>query len=246
MLNVFKANLNRLFKNKFFIAGCILAAAITVFFIHNAETVLDVHFRSEQYAHELISIGVIAFISIFAPVFQSAEYSNGTIRNKVAMGITQSQIYTAHFLTMVVASIVIVLCWIIGGVIAGISISSWLITYSIRLIFSMIAYSSFMTFIGMRFRKVVTSATMGILAFQGAFMSVIIIFMLISQTFGTTKGIILDYIGNSLAMGRWFANSQLCDPALNLSIIASIILSLVMTAIYYMIGTFKINKRDLQ
>ena len=246
MLNVFKANLNRLFKNKFFIAGCILAAAITVFFIHNAETVLDVHFRSDEKALELISIGVIAFISIFAPVFQSAEYSNGTIRNKVAMGITQSQIYTAHFLTMVVASIVIVLCWIIGGVIAGISISSWLITYSIRLIFSMIAYSSFMTFIGMRFRKVVTSATMGILAFQGAFMSVIIIFMLISQTFGTTKGIILDYIGNSLAMGRWFANSQLCDPALNLSIIASIILSLVMTAIYYMIGTFKMNKRDLQ
>ncbi len=246
MLNVLKANLNRLFKNKFFIGGCILAAAITVFFIHNAETVLDVHFRSDDEALELISIGVIAFISIFAPIFQSAEYSSGTIRNKVAMGITQNKIYAAHFLTMVVASIVIILCWLIGGVIAGVSISSWLIAYSVRLIFSMIAYSSFMTFIGMRFRKVVTSATIGVLAFQGAFTAVIIIFMLISQHFGTTLGTILTYIGNSIAMGRWFANSQLCDPNLNPGVIVSIILSLVMAAIYYMIGSFKINKRDLQ
>ena len=246
MLNVLKANLHRLFKNKFFIAGCFLAAAITVFFIHNAESVLSVHFRSDEKALELISIGVIAFISIFAPIFQSAEYSSGTIRNKVAMGITQSEIYAAHFITMIVASIVIVLCWLIGGVIAGVSISSWIIAYSVRLIFSMIAYSSFMTFIGMRFRKIVTSATLGVLAFQGAFTSVIIIFMLISQTFGTKLGTVLDYIGNSIAMGRWFANSQLCDPQLNPSIIVSIILSLVMAFIYYMIGTFKINKRDLQ
>lgn len=246
MLNIIKANLSRLFKNKFFIAGCILAVVITIYFIDQAEIILDMHFRSIEKAHQLISIGVIMFISIFAPVFQSVEYTNGVIRNKVAMGYKQSEIYAAHLITMIAASLTIILCWIVGGLVAGVPVSSWLITYSVRLFFSMIAYSSFMTFIGMRFRKVATSASLGIVAFQGAFTATIIIFMFVSRTWQTLLGKILVIVGNGSALGRWFANSQLSDPEINTSMIVSIIISLVMAVIYYMIGSFRINKRDLQ
>ena len=110
----------------------------------------------------------------------------------------------------------------------------------------MIAYSSFMTFIGMRFRKVATSASLGIVAFQGAFTATIIIFMFVSRTWQTLLGKILVIVGNGSALGRWFANSQLSDPEINTSMIVSIIISLVMAVIYYMIGSFRINKRDLQ
>ena len=245
MLSVLKANLNRLFKNKFFIAGCILAAAITTYFVKNGETILAMHFRGGEGALQLISIGVIMFISIFAPIFQSAEYTNGTIRNKIAMGKKQSEVYAAHFITMSVASAAITICWLLGGVIGGIKINAWIITYTIRLLFSMVAYSSFMTFIGMRFRKIVTSASLGVLAFQGAFSSIIIIFMIAGRALGTAFGTIMRIFGNSLALGRWFANSQLSDPEMNVNVSVSIIISLVMAVIYYVIGTYKINKRDL-
>ena len=246
MLNILKANLNRLFKNKYFIGGCILAAAITVFFLKNAGDILGPHFRTPDNSLQLISIGVICFISIFAPIFQSAEYMNGVIRNKVAMGHTQSEIYAAHFITMIVASAVIIVCWLIGGFIGGVGISTWLTIYSIRLLFSMIAYSSFITFIGMRFRKVITSASLGVLAVQGGFSAIIIIFMLASKSWGTALGSVFKYIGNGLAIGRWFASSQLSDPEMSVSILLSIVISLVMTVIYYMIGSFRIDSRDLQ
>ena len=185
------------------------------------------------------------FISIFAPIFQNAEYSGGVIRNKVAAGVKQSEIYAAHFITQIVASAVIILCWAIGGVIGGVSISSWLIGYIVRLFFSMIAYSSFITFIGMRFKKIITSASLGVLAVQVSFSATIIIFMLVSRTWGTTVGHVLSFIGNGSAIGRWFVNSQLSDPELNISIILSIVISLVMAVIYYAVGSFRINKRDL-
>lgn len=245
MFNVLKANIKRLFKNVYFIGGCILAMLITVGFINNAESFLGPHYRNAEKSAQLISIGVIMFISIFAPIFQNAEYSGGVIRNKVATGVKQSEIYAAHFITQIVASAVIILCWAIGGVIGGVSISSWLIGYIVRLFFSMIAYSSFITFIGMRFKKIITSASLGVLAVQVSFSATIIIFMLVSRTWGTTVGHVLSFIGNGSAIGRWFVNSQLSDPELNISIILSIVISLVMAVIYYAVGSFRINKRDL-
>ena len=246
MLHLLKANLKRLFTNKFFIGGCILAAAITVYFMKNAETILGPHLRENYKSLQLISIGVICFISIFAPVFQSAEYSSGVIRNKISRGFKQSEIYAAHFITMLVVSFMIIVFWLIGGVIGGVTIDSWVILYSVKLFFSMIAYSSFMTFIGMRFRKAVASASLGVLAVQASFTATIIIFMLASTFWGKTLGIVFKYIGNASAIGRWFVNSQLADPEFNLSLAVSIMVSLVMAVIYYLIGSFRIDKRDLQ
>lgn len=245
MFSVLKANLNRLFKNIYFIAGCILAAVITWYFVTNAEAILGPHYREKAGAMQLISIGVIMFVSIFAPIFQSTEYTNGVIRNKIVMGKKQSEIYAAHYITMLVVAAAIIISWLIGGIIAGVSVNAWLITYTVKLFFSMIAYSSFMTFIGMRFKKVITSATLGILAVQGGFSSIIIIFMVASRNFGTFMGTVFSYIGNALAIGRWFSNSQLCDPGCNLNIVLTLVVSLVMAVIYYVIGSYRIDKRDL-
>jgi hypothetical protein len=146
---------------------------------------------------------------------------------------------------MIIAAVAIIICWLLGGIIGGAEINAWIIKYTIRLLFSMVAYSSFMTFIGMRFRKIVTSASLGVLAFQGAFSSIIVIFMIAGRAMGTALGTIMRIFGNSLAVGRWFANSQLSDPEMNVNVLVSIIISLVMAVIYYAIGTYKINKRDL-
>ena len=246
MLNILKANIIRLFKNKLFIAGCAAAVIITVFFLKNSAEILGMHLRSESESLQLISIGVIMFISVFPTYFMGSEYSGGVIRNKVIMGYKQSDIYAAHNITAIIASLVIEICWIVGGIIGGVDLTKEVIFYAIKLFFSMVAYSSFITILGMRIRKTNVSAPLGIAAFQMGFMTIIFLAMIASNEFGTVLGKIFMYLTNCITIGRWFTSSQLSDSLLMPNLALSILIPLIMTVVYFVIGTYGINRRDLQ
>lgn len=55
------------------------------------------------------------FCAIFSCLFLSVEYSEGTIRNKLAVGHTRREVYLSSFLTVFAASVCIALAWLIGG-----------------------------------------------------------------------------------------------------------------------------------
>lgn len=55
------------------------------------------------------------FYAVFICLFLSVEYSEGTIRNKLAVGHTRREVYLSNFLTVFTASLCIALAWLAGG-----------------------------------------------------------------------------------------------------------------------------------
>ncbi|MBD5170201.1 MAG: ABC transporter permease subunit [Oscillibacter sp.] len=55
------------------------------------------------------------FYAIFSCLFLSVEYSEGTIRNKLAVGHTRREVYLSSFLSVFAASLCMALVWLIGG-----------------------------------------------------------------------------------------------------------------------------------
>ena len=56
-----------------------------------------------------------AIMAIFISLFLGTEYSDGTIRNKLVVGHTRTNIYLANFLTCLTGGILITVMWFIGG-----------------------------------------------------------------------------------------------------------------------------------
>lgn len=56
-----------------------------------------------------------AIMAVFISLFLGTEYSDGTMRNKLVVGHTRSNIYLANFLTCFLAGVVFTALWFIGG-----------------------------------------------------------------------------------------------------------------------------------
>lgn len=56
-----------------------------------------------------------AIVAIFISLFLGTEYSDGTIRNKLIVGHTRTNIYLANFLPCLTSGIIITAMWFIGG-----------------------------------------------------------------------------------------------------------------------------------
>lgn len=57
------------------------------------------------------------FCAIFIALFLGTEYSDGTIRNKLAVGHTRTHIYLSNFVVCFVACLAFVAVWLIGGLV---------------------------------------------------------------------------------------------------------------------------------
>ncbi|MBD5161821.1 MAG: ABC transporter permease subunit [Oscillibacter sp.] len=55
------------------------------------------------------------FYAVFSCLFLAVEYSEGTIRNKLAVGHTRREVYLSSFLTIFAASLCVALAWLTGG-----------------------------------------------------------------------------------------------------------------------------------
>lgn len=56
-----------------------------------------------------------AILAVFISLFLGTEYSDGTMRNKLVVGHTRTNIYLANFLTCFLASVVFIALWFVGG-----------------------------------------------------------------------------------------------------------------------------------
>lgn len=120
MSKLLSANFMRLRKSKAFWLCAISTLLISIVAI----------FRNANAAQEMAERGFVetldsyyfqlapylgAIMAIFISMFLGTEYSDGTIRNKLVVGHTRTNIYLANFLSCLTGGIVITALWFIGG-----------------------------------------------------------------------------------------------------------------------------------
>lgn len=119
MRNLLSANLNRLVRARIFWLCTVAMLCFTVAFmllgirlvrIENLDRDLDYYyFRLLPYFD--------FFLSVFIALFLGTEYSDGTVRNKLIIGHTRSEIYLANLVTCFAGSFAVFLAWAIGGLV---------------------------------------------------------------------------------------------------------------------------------
>lgn len=143
MRKLLSANFSRLWKDKFF-WGCIVIMLIySVLYMLNGcrQATLDLaeynYSMDEYYFHFAISIGI--FCALFSSMFFGTEYSDGTIRNKVVVGHTKTNIYIANLITTIIATLLMMSIWLIGALIAIPALGVWQMGITGLLVYLMIA-----------------------------------------------------------------------------------------------------------
>lgn len=157
MTNLLRANFSRLKRDGMF-WSCVLTvlACSTGFMVlwclENAErgTLTDL---DEFYFRFSAAMGF--FYAMFTCLFLSVEYSEGTIRNKLAVGHTRREVYLSNFITVFAASLCMAAAWLIGGL-AGVPFLGFLTIGPAGTALCIIiiigftsAFSAIYTFIGM-------------------------------------------------------------------------------------------------
>ncbi|MEA5004296.1 MAG: ABC transporter permease subunit [Christensenella sp.] len=109
MRNLIRANFVRLVHDKVF--WIVTAALLILGFVilggqYQAMKETDVTvFLESSILGVFLLVGIA--LAIFAPLFIGTEYSDGTMRNKLAAGAKRTHIYFAHFITCAIAGILI-------------------------------------------------------------------------------------------------------------------------------------------
>lgn len=172
MRNLLSANLNRLRKAKIFWLCTVAMLCFTVAFmllgvrlarIENLDRDLDYY-----YFRLLPYFGF--FLSVFTALFLGTEYSDGTVRNKLIIGHTRSEIYLANLLTCFVGSFAVFLAWAVGGLVGipyfglwSVGISGYFRYLAVGL-FTVLALTAILTVIAQMIANKAYNAVVSILA----------------------------------------------------------------------------------
>lgn len=120
MSKLLSANFIRLRKSKEFWLCAVSTLLISAAMIYSgsgwAQTAMERGFVKslDDYYFQLAPY-IGAVMAIFISLFLGTEYSDGTIRNKLIVGHTRTDIYLANFLTCLIGGIIITAMWFIGG-----------------------------------------------------------------------------------------------------------------------------------
>jgi len=156
MNNLLRANLFRLRRDgNFWILICTVfgcSAGFMLLWGRNVVEVLDdYYFR--------LAAGMGIFFAAFAALFLNTEHSEGTIRNKIAVGHTRRDVYLANFLTTLTASLAILLAWLAGGCVGIPFLGTWqmgaagMTMYVLVAVGFTVSYAAIYTCMGMLFAR---------------------------------------------------------------------------------------------
>ncbi len=117
MSKLFLANMNRLFKSKSFIITASAMLVLTIFSIlidcnSNSKLELGKTF-DDLYFRMLPNFSL--YIAFFASMFIGTEYSDLTIRNKIVVGHSRPEVFTANLMTCTAASVIFFIIWAVSG-----------------------------------------------------------------------------------------------------------------------------------
>ncbi|MDO5601520.1 MAG: ABC transporter permease subunit [Oscillospiraceae bacterium] len=177
MRKLLSADFSRLWKNKVFWAcmGAMLLYAV-IYMLNGCKQaslhLTDYNYSIDQYYfHFAVSIGV--FCALFSSMFLGTEYSDGTIRNKIAAGHTKAAIYMAGLVTATAATLLMMSAWLIGALVAVPTLGVWqmgvagLLLYLLIAVMCVAAFSAICTFINMLCTNKAASVAISLLLILG-------------------------------------------------------------------------------
>lgn len=210
MYKLLNASFSRLRKNKIFLGLVILTIIIAVFMLVS-EYLNNIKYSSvfgisSNTTDILLTnfINIIGFfIAIFTSLFVGAEYSDGTIRNKIVAGHSRKNIYLSNLIVSILVGIFLELIYLIIVSIVSIPIFGLvqmsflqLAVILLDIIMIIIVYSSIFNFIALICSNITISTVSSLLLILIMF----VIDMLLSPTANSTEYIqknkVMDEQGN--------------------------------------------------
>lgn len=247
MKNIYISGIYRILKNRIFILGCILAFVITLVFTANLMGMTG-RFERMGCAGRMIfiNIAMMAFFTIFVPLYTNEEYRDGTIRNKLVAGFSQKQVYLGILFSHITALLGMTVCYFLAGVIGGAKISTELAITTVILFFAMCGYISVMEFVAMRVQKTVLVAICAFVILNLAYNIVMIGNFFLAFILKGTAYTIGRIIYNASVFGQWLIQAGFADPQTNPGNINQLIISVLIVVISILLGCIGLNKRDLK
>lgn len=159
MSKLVRANMIRLWKSKIFwlCMGGMLIYAV-VFMLDAGRKTFSV-LTGEAYTLEYYYFQFLLYISFFfavvTSIFLGTEYSDGTMRNKLIVGHTRTNVYLANLIVTFVAGLLIMGVWFIGALAGVPSLGFFtftpdkLVVYFLFCVLLAASYSAINTFVAM-------------------------------------------------------------------------------------------------
>ena len=159
MNKLLRSNFARLWRDKLFwlCMGAMLVYAVAFMLNGCRQATVDMseyqYSIDNYYFHFALSIGL--FCSVCGSMFFGTEYNDGTIRNKIIVGHTREDIYLASLITTFAATLLIMLVWLAGALVAVPALGFWkmgvlrLLGYLLIAVLFVLALSAIFTVINM-------------------------------------------------------------------------------------------------
>lgn len=173
MHRLLKANFSRLTKNRVFwlcISAVFLIAVFNIMNFYRQTKTVDAIANAALEDHYFEFIPMLGILSaIVISLFFGTEYNDGTMRNKLIIGCTRTNIYLSSVVTSAAVSAAVTLACFIGGLVGIPLLGAWamplsgVLLYILAGILSSIALSAIFTFISVNCSRKAESAVIAIL-----------------------------------------------------------------------------------
>ncbi len=124
MSKLIRANMARLWKDKiFWICFLLLTVLGAAERIGMGMDDTQTHYLEECFWIGAVVMGIV--MAVFVSLFVGAEHHDGTIRNKIVLGHTRSDIYLANVIVCIVAEWLMCLGCLTASLLAGVPLLGW-------------------------------------------------------------------------------------------------------------------------
>ncbi len=244
MLHLYKANIRRLLGNIYFIGGCLIALIVTYLFSAKIFTFSFMNGMESAGRMYFVSAAMVVFFTIIVPVFNNTEYGDGTIRNKVIAGYSQTQIYTSLLLSYLTMAAVMWVCYLLAGIAGGAKLNGVAIVSNLVILLAVANYIATVMILSFRIKNLIAAVIAAMMLMYLCSNLVLFGNALLTFTKGTTQKII-SFVYNISVFGQWFSRTGFADDIANPGAPAQILISCVIVVGLTLLGVAGIDKRDL-
>ena len=244
MKNLYKANLRRLVGNIYFIGGCVIAILVTYLFSARIFTISFMGSMNSAERMYFVSAAMVVFFTIIVPIFNNMEYGDGTIRNKIIAGYSQTEIYISLFLTYLTMALVMWGCYLLAGIVGGAKLTGGTIVSNLVILLAVANYIATMMIISFRIKNLIAAVVAAMVVMNLCFNSVLFGNALMMYSKGTVQKV-MSIVYNISAFGQWFARTGFSDDIANPGAPVQILISCVIVVGLTLLGIAGIDKRDI-